>query len=166
MSKLELKIVDARIIRVSTALYRTLTSFAASSLKAKYLWNVGIHLHDRGEDSVVFEKTGKWRLVVSMVEGKIEALLEAPLSCVKFNYDGGVVEVMDKMAGVITIKEPLEIMRTYLIPDKELPFSGPLSLAKIVDKMEMYIMAAQSHIAECAVHEEAEAKEEAETEAE
>jgi hypothetical protein len=154
MSKLELKIVDARIITVSSTLYRTLRSFAESSVKAKYLWNTGIHL--RGAiDSVVFEKTGKWRLVVSMVEGKIEAWLEAPnLSCVKFNYDA--VEIVDK-AGIITIKEPLEVMRSYLVPDKELPFASPLSLAKILDKMEMYIMAAQNHIAECTLtlmHEE------------
>ena len=164
MSKLELKIVDAKMITVSSTLYRAVRSFAESSVKAKYLWNTGIHL--RGAiDSVVFEKTGKWRLVVSKVEGKMEAWLEAPyLSYIKFNYDTAEVEIVDK-AGIITIREPLEIMRSYLVPDKDLPFSGPLSLAKIVDKMELYVMAAQSHLDECAgkeLHEEteeAEAKE-------
>jgi hypothetical protein len=149
---MSIKVVDAKVVRVSTALYRALSSFAASSLKERYLWNVGVHLLDK----VIFEKTGKWRLVIS----SMEALLEAPnSSCIKYNYNDGAVEIVDKMTGVITTKEPVEIIRTYLAPDRELPFSGPLSLEKILDKMELYYEAARNHIAECMeLHEEAEAK--------
>jgi hypothetical protein len=160
---MSIKVVDAKVIRVSTALYRATRSFLESSLKDKYLWNTGIHLLDK----VIFEKTGKWRLVISSAENKMEALLEAPnSSCIKY-YDSSVVEVIDAVSFLrIDAREaPLELERTFLAPDKDMPFAGPIRVADIVAKMELYLMAAKNHLDECAlVHEEAEAKEEAEAE--
>jgi hypothetical protein len=165
------KVVDANVVTISAPLYRALKSFVYSSLKATYVWNTGVHLHRKfgewsWEDVVAFRKTGKWTLrYVERVEqnppsepAKSEQymVLETPRAFIKYN--GVCVNVVDPVA-TITIdafKNPVELERTFLAPDKDLPFSGPLSLVEVIEKMELYFEAARRHVEECARKEAAE----------
>jgi hypothetical protein len=155
-------VVDARVEKVSTRLYRALQSFLDSSEKTKYVWNVGVHLYkERGEfsweDRVIFKKPGKW--IVEVVQyvyqrppeekkGEAYAALVVPRAHVKF--DGVRVEVADPICtfSIDAYKDPLELERTYLVPERDLPFAEPLSLAEVVDKLTEYFEAAQRHIEE------------------
>jgi hypothetical protein len=171
------KVVDANVVKVSTSLYRAVESFAYSSLKTAYLWNIGIHLHRKfgewsWEDTVIFKKSGKWTLwYVSRVEqnppseaAKSEnyVVLETPNLRSHIKYDGVRVEVVDPLT-TFTIEDPIELERAFIAPDRDLPFAEPLSLAEVVEKMALYFEIAQRHIDECARRPTEEAR--AETEA-
>jgi hypothetical protein len=165
-------VIDARIEKVSTRLYRALQSFAYSSERTKYVWNVGVHLHEEGEFSweerVIFKKPGKW--IVEVVQYVYQRPPEEPAKSETYvaletgrgyvKYDGVRVEVAGPICtfSIDAYKDPLELERTYLVPERELPFAEPLSLAEIVDKLAKYYEAAQRHIREEARAEAKEAK--------
>jgi hypothetical protein len=165
------KVVDANVVRVSTSLYRAAESFAYSSLKTAYPWNIGVHLCRRArgklgewswEDTVIFEKPGKWTLwYVERVEqnppseaarSENYVVLETPNLRSHIKYDGARVEVADPAAtfAIDAYKDPIELERTFIAPDRDLPFAEPLSLARLVEKMALYFEAAAQHIKECA----------------
>jgi hypothetical protein len=155
-------VVDARIEKVTTRLYRALQSFAYSSMRTRYVWNVGIHLFkERGEfsweDRVIFKKPGKW--VVEVVQcvfqrppedAKCETYVALTTGRGYIKYDGVRVEVADPVASfqINAYENPVELERTYLVPERDLPFAEPLSLAEIVYKLAEYYDAAQRHIDE------------------
>jgi hypothetical protein len=157
------KVVDASIVKVSAPLYRALKSFLYSSLKTKYAWNTGVHIYKKlgewsWEDTVTFRKTGKWTLrYVESVEQNPPSesrseqyiVLETPRALIKYN--GVCVSVVDPVATIAidAFKNPTELERTFLAPDKDLPFSEPISLAEVIEKMELYFEAARRHVEEC-----------------
>jgi hypothetical protein len=175
------KVVDANTVKVSAQLYRVVKSFLNSSLKTIYLWNTGVHQYRRfgewsWEDVVTFRKAGKWTLkYIDKVEqnppseAKSEnyVVLETPNLRSHIKFDGVRVEVVDPVVAftIDAHKNPVELERTLLVPDRDLPFAEPLSLAEVVEKMALYFETAQRHIEECARKGEAEASAEAAVEA-
>jgi hypothetical protein len=139
-----------------------LQSFVSSSKRTKYVWNVGVHLYkERGEfsweDRVIFKKPSKWIVeVVQYVyqkppeEKKSETYVALETGRGYVKYDGVRVEVADPVNTFVidAYRDPVELERTYLVPERELPFAEPLSLAEIVDKLAEHYEAAQRHIEE------------------
>jgi len=167
----QVRVIDAKIVKVSPKLYRTLLSFVNSSLKAEYIWNTGVHLWERESphelhEQVIFEKPHKWILrVVYYTERTPEgdrgvqyALLETPDASPCIKSDGVRVEVMDKEASftIDCYKEPVELQRTFILPSRPLPFAGPLPLARVIDRIAVYSEAAAGHIETCEAPEAAE----------
>jgi hypothetical protein len=133
------EVKDATIINVSKSLYRTVDSFIGSSLKDKYPWNTGVHL----KDLIEFVKEERWELVLSL-ENKIVKRV------VLRNYYTPVSIVVSDRVWINDTEvdrefDHSEIYSVYVY-NSDIPFSCPLSLKTVVQKMQVYIDAANKHL--------------------
>ena len=139
MVKVKKEIVNSQLINVPKHLYNTLRSFVESSSKKDYPWNTGVRLND----SVIFEKTGKWRLTIytdlERSGGTIAVLTSRnnTVFVVSELRDGRRVIELPAINVQVNLANDVELRRTMLIAD--VPFAVPISLAEVVNKLYEYV---------------------------
>jgi hypothetical protein len=154
-----------------------LRSFLESSMKKDYTWNVGVYRKEEREEEkqkvtkeiVTFDKDEKWTLTIERV---IKRSTELPLSSseqsvtlslhiapyIKLMTD--VVKIFDNEELEVPL-DAVELKRTFFV-NPDVPFSYPIRLADIVDKMEIYRSTAEDFMVEKA-REELKAQQAAQT---
>lgn len=139
--------ITPKYIKISTLTYRTIHSFIASSLDKKAPWNIPI----KTPDYTLYTKTGKWVLRVHNRITKEQCTVTLSPSAViaKKPYlnelkicteDKGIYMYIENHK--IQINERLyndiELQRTFIIPDAELPKIIIISIADLLFKINYY----------------------------
>jgi hypothetical protein len=168
------QVVEAKDIKVSKRMYNMLRSFLESSMKKDYIWNVGVYRKEEGreatEEAVTFDKDGKWTLVVKRVikrSTELPTLSSSEQSVTLCLHVAPYIKVLSDVVKIFDEEElevPLdavELKRTFFV-NPLVPFSYPIRLADVIDKMEVYRSAAEDFMVEKA-REELKAQQAAQT---
>jgi hypothetical protein len=137
------RVVDATPLKVSRELYNTIRSFVESSTKDTYPHNTGVH-HG---DVVIFEKKGKWRLIVKVNEVELRrGILYTRLVMGAGRYKLEVSDYGGTVAIEFSSDNPSEIKSVVVVPSEPVPYSIPIPAEHLADKMMIYHFSVVEHI--------------------
>lgn len=145
--------VSVRFVQVSSMTFRAVQSFMTSSLSKGAPWNVGV----REGGSIVFRKAGKWVLRVDM---DYAGGSKAPVCPVRLEFpavptdprrlpggvrlcfhEHGAFLLLDRFRVNVggSLYNDLELVRTYIVPEVELPNVTPISVADLLYRIGYYV---------------------------
>jgi len=126
------KIIKPNFIKIPARAWRAIRSFLDSSLKDSYSWNVGVDI----DGTAVFTKHGKWELHTYKDSGiPVRELFTVDLVSLVKVRGTRVIVGLDLLTA--DLSDP-NFHVHYLVPDGDVPFSYPIPLKDLVDKMLLY----------------------------
>jgi len=127
------KVVKPSLLKIPARAWRAVRSFIDSSLKDSYPWNIGVDL----DGVAVFTKANRWVLRTWRDNSGIpHRSLELPDGTVVVSVDGDcIVSVINCCP--VSLSKP-EFHTYFLVPSEDVPFSYPIAVKDVVDKMLQY----------------------------
>jgi len=126
------KVVEARVHNVPRAIYRTIRSFVESSPKVVYHWNIGVLV----EKEVIFEKCGKWRLIVDLKEKSIVLEKQQRAALILRKENGQWRMSIEGVPEVFPVE--INVLRAnYIVSD--VPFARLIAFNEIFSKIEEFV---------------------------
>jgi len=129
------RIVEARIHSVPRTVYRVFRSFVESSPKEIYYWNTGVLVGNE----VVFEKRGKWKLVISLKEKSV-ALEKRQRTALIIRRENGQWRMSIEGIPEVFPVETNVLYTNYIVSD--VPFARPIAFSEIIEKIEEFVVLA------------------------
>jgi len=130
------KAIKPKSLKVDKETYNTVRSFVESSSKIEYSWNVGIFR----DNIAVFEKSGKWKLTIEMIQNRPEkrATLTAKNVFIKIDIEPG-FKIVGLTERELWVRDINDAKKFDIIPSEDVPYARPISLAELLNKIMMYV---------------------------
>ena len=130
--RIKKRVIEARVHSVPSAVYRTIRSFVESSPKEIYYWNTGVATGNE----VVFEKCGKWRLIVDLKEKSI-VLEQRQRAAFILRREGEQWKItIEGIPEIFPVE--INVLRTNLIIS-DVPFARAIAFSEIFSKVEEFV---------------------------
>ena len=132
----EPRIVKPKSLKVDKKTYNVIRSFVESSTKTQYPWNIGILRNN----IAVFEKAGKWTLIVEMIQNRPEkrATLTARNVFIEIDIEPG-FKIIGLTEHELWIRDTNDAKKFDIVPAEDVLYARPISLTELLNKIMIYV---------------------------